>query len=267
MDLIKILESLEPVFRETGALACRMQKTATHYDKFHSGNSATDIVTEADLAVQEFLLEAMSKTALTDCRLMAEEKGKFTEKFNPAGKYYLAIDPIDNTAIYAKSGKFFSVIISLHDGKNNLYTFDYFPALNLTIKIINGIYSLAGELPNFSLSFEGKKSIVYYAGEPEKNLPKEILEKMKERGLVFHKISAPVEGFGATCLFACQQVAGVYKENFNVYDGLVSLNIAQAKGLENYSGGPNGKLDFSNIKEREVGLYYPGYYLILNKLE
>ncbi len=67
-------------------------------------------------------------------------------------------------------------------------------------------------------------------------------------------------------MLACDKVAGTYNENMNVYDGLAEFSIAKAKGLKIYSGGPNGKLDLSNIQKRESGLCYTGYYLALSDL-
>ena len=124
MNLTEILKSLEPVFIEGSQLALKMQKGVSHHSKTNTGDSLTDIVTDADLAVQEFLLEKISKTDLKNCRLLAEEDTPSVNKFNPNGEYYLAIDPIDATAVYSKGGQYFSTIITLHNGKDILYMFD-----------------------------------------------------------------------------------------------------------------------------------------------
>jgi fructose-1,6-bisphosphatase/inositol monophosphatase family enzyme len=262
MDLIKILEELEPVFIEAGKLACKMQKNINYHDKFSTGSRAIDIVTEADLAVQEFLLEAMSKTELVNCHLMAEEDTPSVKKFNENGKYYLVIDPIDGTAVYANGGNFFSVIVSLHDGVKPLYTFIYFPALKWTHKIVNGNYSVSGETPKIFLPDNPQNTVIYWSGNPEKTIP-DVFKKLKNNGIVFTKIDS---NSSSIALFSCDKVAGIYKENINVYDGLVEFSIALAKKQKIYSGGPKGTLDLSDIQKREYGLYYPGYYLALNKL-
>ncbi|MBI2356353.1 MAG: hypothetical protein HYV13_04070 [Candidatus Doudnabacteria bacterium] len=267
MDLIATLEKLEPVFMQAGELACKMQKGVKHHNKFNSGNPVKDIVTEADLAVQELLLEAMSKTDLVNCRLMAEEKTPLASKFNEQGRYYLAIDPIDGTAIYAKNGKYFSQIISLHDGKNFLYRFVRYPKLNWTLKIVNNNYSILGETPTFSLPTEAQRTIVYWVGNPEKNISEELLIKLKNKGLCFAQIETFGEDVSSIVMFACNKAAGVYEENINVYDGLTEYNIALAKGFRVYSDGPRGRVDLSNIKKEEIGLYYPGYCLELNKVD
>ncbi len=264
MDFLETLQTLEPVFIEAGKLAYKMQSGVEQHNKYNTGNPVTDIVTAADLAVQEFLLEAMSKTDLINCRLIAEENTTLTKNFNEQGQYYLAIDPIDDTAIYAKNGKYFSQIISLHDGKNLLYMFIRFPALNWTHKIINNTYSVSGDTPDFSLPPEAKNTIVYWSGDPEKNISPELLIKLNNKGINFTQIHGISKDVGSIAMLVCDKVAGVYQENPNVYDGLSEYNIALAKGLPIYETWVNGTLDLQNIEKRESGLFYPGHYLVLN---
>ncbi|OGY79823.1 MAG: hypothetical protein A3B74_04170 [Candidatus Kerfeldbacteria bacterium RIFCSPHIGHO2_02_FULL_42_14] len=263
MNLIETLQNLEPLFIKAGALACKMQKGVKQYNKFNTGNPISDIVTEADLAVQELLLQAMSKTGLVDCFLMAEEKTPLTNRFNKQGKYYLAIDPIDDTAIYAKNGKFFSQIISLHDGKNFLYMFCQFPALNWIHKVVNNNYSVSGQTPYFSLPSQAKNTLVYWSGDPEKNIPKELFTKLRDKGLNFSQIKSLSQDVGSIAMLASNRVAGVYQEDMNVYDGLTEYNIGLAKGLEVHAKGAGGRVDLLNIQQRATGLYYPGYCLEL----
>ena len=264
MKLIQTLQSLEPVFIEAGRLACEMQRSAKSYNKLHTGNPIADIVTEADLAVQEMLLQAMSKTDLTECRLMAEEKTPLTEKFNPDGKFYLSIDPIDDTAIYAKGGKYFSQIISLHDGQNYLYMYCRFPVFNWIHKIVSGTYSVAGKTPHFDLPPQAGNTIVYWEGNPEQNLPVDLFSKLKNKGLDFAPVKSLSQDVGSIAMFTAGRVAGVYEENMNVYDGLTEYNIALAKGLEVHALGAGERVDLATIQKRETGLFYPGYSLALN---
>ena len=141
MVLIKTLQKLEPVFIDAGKLAQKMQKGVERHDKYATGDAVVDIVTAADLKVQEFLLEAMAKTDLVKCHLMAEENTETAQKFNNEGEYYLTLDPIDGTANYAAGGHDFCVIVSLHNGKELLYTFIHFPVLNWKAKnILSGLY-------------------------------------------------------------------------------------------------------------------------------
>ncbi len=264
MNFVQILESLEPIFVDAGQLAFKMQKGVSSYNKFNTGSPTADIVTEADFAVQELLLKEMNKTNLVQCRLLAEEDTALTKNFNKDGIYYLGIDPIDDTAIYANGGKHFSTIISLHDGSKILYMFIYFPAWNFILKVVNGLFTISGEIPDF-LDFQGSsKDIIYWGGDPEKNISLDVLKLLKQNGFTFRKVREVSKNLGSIALFACQKVGGIYHENMNVYDGLAEFAIAEAKGLRAYSfGGNGGNLDLSNIQQRETGCYYPGYYLAI----
>lgn len=264
MGFVKILENLEPVFISAGELACAMQKSARQYNKYNSGNPLTDIVTEADLAVQELILQAMVKTDLVNCRLMAEEDTPLVKEFNQKGQYYLAIDPIDDTAIYASGGAYFNQVISLHDGKNFLYMYVQLPALKWVHKVVNNVYSSSGDAPNFSLPKEAKKTIVYWQGNPEQRIPQEFQAELKSKGLRFAQIKTISPDVGSIAMFVTNRVAGVYQDDMNVYDALTEYNIGLARGQKVYSDGPNGKVDLLNIQKRQIGLYYPGYCLALN---
>lgn len=263
MNLVETLQSLEPLFVDAGTLALKMQKGVDHHNKYNTGNPLVNIVTKADLAVQEFLLKEIVKTELVNCHLLAEENTPLTKKFNDQGKYYLGIDPIDGTATYAKGGKCFSTIISLHDGVNILYVFGYYPALNWTYRVADNKYSAFGETPGFALPPELKSTIVYWLGNPERNLPKGVYEELKNGGIGFKTVLDIGEDVDSIIMLALNKVAGTYNENPNVYDGITEFSIASAKGMKIYSAAPNGNFDLSNIKKGESDFYYPGYYLTL----
>lgn len=263
MSLIETLQELEPTFIQAGQLAYRMQAGVGRHKKLSTGDDIIDIVTEADLAVQEYLLQAMGKTELINCRLLAEENTVDINKFNEQGKYYLAVDPIDGTAVYARGGQHFSVIISLHDGEKPLYTFVHYPALGCTYKVVNNIFSVVGKMPNFTLPPDSQNSVAYYHGSADKVIP-EFYQDLKAKGVEFKEMKFIDKDIGTIEALAENKVKGVFKQDINVYDGLVEYHIAIARGMELYSGGPDGRLDLSCIKKRDYGLYYPGYYLVLS---
>jgi fructose-1,6-bisphosphatase/inositol monophosphatase family enzyme len=261
--LVECLEKLEPVFVQAGRAALRMQANVKQYNKLQTGNPAIDIVTEADLATQESILRAMRSTSLVSCRLLAEEDTESVQAFAPESNYYLGIDPIDGTAVYARGGEHFSTIISLHDGERFLYMFIYFPAWDWALKIARGTYTAAGSPPNLSMFGHLEKTIVYWSGEPIANIPAETLSAIKVEGLEFRKMSYLNIGIGSIELFAMGKIAGVYYENMNVYDGCAEYVIASGRGQPVYSSSISGKLQLSDIRVSQKGLYYPGYYLVL----
>jgi fructose-1,6-bisphosphatase/inositol monophosphatase family enzyme len=164
--MISELEKLEPVFIEAGKAALLMQKGIKYDNKHESGNFEIDVVTEADRTTQETILKAMAKTPLVDCHLIPEEDTPSVKKFNTSGNLFLTIDPIDGTALYVKGKKFWSVIVSLHNEKEMLYTFAYFPAVNWTNKIVGNKYEVIGDLPKINIETPLHKTIVHSYGVP-----------------------------------------------------------------------------------------------------
>jgi fructose-1,6-bisphosphatase/inositol monophosphatase family enzyme len=263
MDPIKILESLEPVFIKGAELAQKMQSTAKHYNKTNSGLAVADIVTEADLAVQEFVLKEVVKTELINCHMLAEEDTPVAKVFKAQNNFYIGLDPIDGTAVYARGGKQFSIIVTLHDDKNLLYTFKHFPILGWTQKIIGSNYIITGQQPEFELAEDASHKIFYYKGSPKEKFPK-VYEELLKRGFIFENCANSVADVDEASMFMSGKAGGFYCEDPNAYDGLVSLHYALSQSLEHYIGGPDGKIDFTNVQKRETGLYYPGYYLAVN---
>jgi len=266
MDPVKILQNLKPQFIKAGKLACQMQGTIKPQYKSNTGNPFVDIVTKADFKVQEFLLQAIAETELINCKLFAEENTPTVTKFKGSNKFYLMIDPINGTSLYANKSKHFDMVISLHDGKNLLYTLKHYPALNWTHEIVGNNYFVTGQTPKFNLPAVAKQSIVYYEGNPKQFSP-DVYARLEAKGIVFRKKPDISSDYGATTMYLANQVAGYYDENANVYDGLVSMHFAIAKGYKIYSGDSLGR-EFSlfGIKKRTSGFYYPGYYLALSEL-
>ncbi len=119
-------------------------------------------------------------------------------------------------------------------------------------------------MPEFILPTESKNTIVYWSGNPEKNIAKEIYDKLINQGIIFTKVTDFSPDVDATTMFAHERVAGVYHERLNVYDSLVDFSIASARGLKIYPEGFSNSIDLTDIEKREYGLSYKGYYLALN---
>ena len=187
------------------------------------------------------------------------------ETFAAESDFYLALDPIDGTAVYARGGEHFSTIVSLHDGDDFLYMFIHFPAWDFTLRIARGKYVAVGTTPKLPALDDSENTIVYWSGNPERNLAKEILLDVESNGLKFRRMSSFGNVVGSIELFAASKIAGVYYENMNVYDGCAEYAIASGRGQPLYSDRKSGKLHLSDIRRNQKGLYYPGYYLVLTK--
>jgi len=263
--LVECLEGLEPAFVRASQAALRMQKGVQSFNKLQTGNPAIDIVTEADLATQEAILKAMQSTALTGCRLLAEEDTESARAFADESNFYLGLDPIDGTAVYARGAQHFSTIVSLHDGENFLYMFVHFPAWDWTLKVARGKYAALGTAPELPVLTDAENTIVYWSGSPGRNIPAKILSTLQTKGIRVRRMSSFAKGVGSIELFAIGKIAGVYYENMNVYDGCAEYAIARGRGQPVYCDTSSGKLNLLDVRRSRKGLYYPGYYLVLTR--
>lgn len=257
--MIDILISLEPEFRKAGKLACEMQSTTLSHNKTSSGIMEVDIVTEADIKVQEMILKTMAKTELTECKMMAEEDTSSVGKFNQDGKLIITLDPIDGTSLYSKGKKFFSLIIGLHNKQELLYSYYFCPKINWAVRIVDNKITFIGEKPKINLPKIVKESIIYTYGNPKETAPK----LFKQFHGKFQLRKNLTRECGSTFLLLNNKVAGFYTERPNVYDGFVALHFAKTMKYKIITNQSSGKFDISNIAIDKRGFYYPGYYLVL----
>ncbi len=260
-EYIDILTGLEPVFKRAGKMALGLRGNTAVRNKHQTGVPMIDIVTEADLAVQEFILSKMAKTKLVECQLFAEEDTPSVPKFKGTSGLVLTLDPIDGTAIYTSTGRFFSTIVSLNDKKSPLYTYCYYPALDWARRIAQDQVTDFGKLPSVDVknNVDLSKTIVFTIRGPKKIDPNVYGALIKE-GYTFSKAADITDESGSCTLLYLNQVAGYYIEGPNPYDGLCALHYGQAKKLKIYSA-----LDLSTFKIGDHGPHYIGWYLILQK--
>lgn len=257
-EMIQELIKLEPIFTKAGDLAAERQENVKSYNKFNTGQAAFDIVTEIDLEVQEIILKAMAKTPLKTCRLLAEEDTLSAKLFNPNGNLILALDPIDGTKLYANKEKYWSVIVSLRNDKELIYTFDYFPAAKWGAKILGKNYEQIGEKPKIKL-LQGTSKVISYSYGSTDVIDRKIYDEIISEGYVFKLVKELTHESGSTALFLAGQAAGYFNPIVLVYDSLVALHFAQAKGYKIYSVG----LDLAEIKNENGMVYHPGYYIVI----
>lgn len=260
-ECVDALVKLEPAFKRAGDLALQLRSTTVTRDKYQTGDKATDIVTEADLAVQEAILSEMAKTELIECRLIAEEDTPSVAKFKGANGLILTLDPIDGTIFYASNKRFFSTIVCLYDGKSLLYSFCRFPAVDWTRRIIENKIEDFGSLPkiNTKISLDLSRIIVVSKGAPEKIIP-EIYSKLTADGYIFLSYSEITDEAGSCALLYLNQVAGYFTNNPAAYDGLCAFYCGQIKKYQIYS-----TIDILKPIDGVHGKYYPGWYLVLRK--
>jgi len=235
-EYIDILISLEPVFKQAGELALKMRETAKSKNKFNTGIAGIDIVTEADTAVQEFILSEMAKTKLVECELIAEEDTPSVSKFKGTNGLVLALDPIDGTIFYASTGRFWSTIATLHDKKNVLYNFCNYPVVNFSIRIANGKVEEGGALPKINTKEEKDFSkTIFCTGKDPKKIRPDVYEDLIAQGYNFSNVFDAVSEAGSCTMLFSGKAGGYYTNTPNPYDGLVALHYGQTKKLKIYS--------------------------------
>jgi hypothetical protein len=209
------------------------------------------------------VLSRLAETPLAACELFAEESTLSVSKFKGTNGLVLTIDPIDGTAKYISGGKFFSLIIGMHNKKDLLYTYYHYPLLGWTKKIIKDVTEDIGSLPEVKIKsgIEPMTTIAYLRHVKPEKLPLDIEEKFKTRGFSLHDRKEISEEASMNALIFLGKVAGACLENPIVYDCLGALHYARAAGkFEIYS-----TVDMTKPMKGPSGIYYPGLYIVWKK--
>jgi fructose-1,6-bisphosphatase/inositol monophosphatase family enzyme len=262
MQELDLIQKFEPVFIEAANLAASLKQSAVANQKLSSGVADIDIVTNADMEVQEFILKKLAESSLSKCEIVAEENTPSKGLFSKDSNLVITLDPIDGTMLYTQGKTTYSLIVTLHDKKRPLYTFDYYPELNWGIKILNDKYEFIGNLPKFE-NFRFPKAITYSAygsNNPEKNIP-ELFREFTQKGYTFVDKKSLNTGVGATGQFILGIVDGIYMENGSAVDCLAGLHFAIANNFEIYQD-----IDIIKPVTSEKGNEeYSGYYLAIRR--
>lgn len=266
MKELELIQTFEKDFIEAGKMAARLRKDAIVSNKFHSGAKEIDIVTSSDLAVQEFVLQKLANSELKNCELIGEEKTVSKKLFADHSDIVLTLDPIDGTMTYATGGNYYSIIVTLHDRKRPIYTFDYFPGLNWGIKMVNDKIEYIGDRPDTSKVAILPKTIACANLEGRahpKDLAPDLYKDLTNKGYIFRAKKELGYGLGGTVSFILGLTDGFYYGDGSAVDCLVGLHYALAKGYKIYR-----TMDITNPKP---SIYdggtaeYKGYYLALKK--
>jgi hypothetical protein len=266
MGMIDAIQKFEKDFIEAGKLAAKLRDKAISSKKSSSGVIDIDIITSSDLEVQEFLLKKLASSELKNCELIAEEDTPSKKLFAKHSDLVLTIDPIDGTKTYATGGKYYSVIITLHDKKNPIYTFDYFPELNWGLKIVNESFEILGQPPTISPIIIEPKTITFSnlrgEGDPGKVIP-DISQSLIKEGYKFKPSKEITQEIDSRMLFLLGITDGYFtKEDGSATDCLTILHFAQANNYKIFRN-----IDISKPAKSDSGGSgeYKGYYLVLRE--
>lgn len=271
MKILEEIQKFEKDFMVAGKIASKMSHEAKASNKTHTGFYELDIVTTADLAVQEFILERLSKSEeLRKCQLLAEENTKFQEDFAKESDFVLTLDPIDGTYLFANGKKMWKVIVGIHNKKRPIYTFCYFPEYDWAVKMVNDECTFIGEKPNIDLKIAIPPKAIIYGVYGENVDPCDLFPiqypKLKEQGYTFlerKEISSEPSTTGQFLILA-DKFAGLIMDGRmgSAVDILVGLHFGLANDYQVIN-----EMDLSepsNCYHEGIG-NYQGYFQVLKK--
>ncbi|CAN0465726.1 unnamed protein product, partial [Phaeothamnion confervicola] len=176
---------------------------------------------------------------------------------------YLCLDPIEGTERFVENAPYYSSIVSLHDGKQPLYSWIYYPKMPWWARFDEQGASFSGPgWPEERLGPELAKTIVYTAGDPAKDCP-DWKEKLEAEGYSFCK-SREIGPYGAKYLLLREKVAGYFVARPNPYDGLLAYHCTQTRDTWDLWNDlpPQG---FTHLEQDKRGFHYPIRYLALRR--
>lgn len=114
---------IQDVIKEAGAMALGyFREGVEHTQKSNPG----DLVTKADIAVSDFLIEAIQKE-YPEHQITSEERD---EVINPGGDYEWIMDPIDGTRNFAHGIPMWCNMLAVMKGSVPLFAVVYIPVAN-----------------------------------------------------------------------------------------------------------------------------------------
>ncbi|MFC1670522.1 inositol monophosphatase family protein [Spirochaetota bacterium] len=227
---IKFFKSL---IIKAGDLAHNIQRE----NLYVSRKEDSSIVTDADLSVQDLLLNKISRK-YKDINFISEESSN--NKFNKIDNDEISVivDPIDGTAMFSMYLPFWCVSVGIFQGYKPVYGFVYSPGSHMLFYNDDEFSYLNNEKVNVRKDLEiERETNIFYASEVK-----------------FHKLNFPgkVRNLGSTALHACLTVdnrrnrvlAFIGKVNLWDWAGAIPI-ILKANGNIKYLSGK--KIDYKEI--------------------
>lgn len=218
------LADLEPIVREAGNIALAHFKDLKHLAI--NKKAPRDFVTAADIAVEAYLKEALSKR-YPQFGFWGEESG---QSANQSARW--VVDPIDGTHSFSKGQYFWAISVALEIDQDLVAGIVYAPALNDYYSASKGQGACKNGLP-ISVSLEdnlGDSMIATGFACLRSYLEDNNLDR-------FSRIAQKTTGqrrFGSAaldvCLVADGQVDAFWEQELNLYDIAAGVVIAREAG-------------------------------------
>jgi myo-inositol-1(or 4)-monophosphatase len=233
--MTKRLESVCAVAREAGAIAVRLRGSLTSKQKDDGS-----YVTNADVAVQEFLLEKLGPM-FPGTGIVAEENDQVA-----SGHYdsLLAIDPIDGTDSYFRGFPHFGISIGLIVGKRCVLGVFYNPVLDEMYAVDEGVAPTLNGEP-FSVAVpEQKFGPLLVPSNFHRRFTTDYRGKVRCYGSMAHHL----------CYVACGRASATLAYETHIWDLAAGVALVEAAGgrvsmLDGTPFDPTQSLDGHKILE------------------
>ena len=212
-----------------------------------------DIVTEYDVAVENYLKKKFSKK-FKDFNLIAEESDNANIQFNNS----IIIDPIDGTTNFVNGVPHTSISVGVYKNKKPYLAVVYNPILDelYTAKIGKGAF-LNGKKLKVSLEDNFQKALIstgfpYTSGSNEDDL-NDVLKKIKD----ILPLCQDIRRLGSASLDLCYVAKGTYEGYYEM--NLKAWDVSAGILILTEAGGV-----VSNIKGNEYTLFEDKYIVASN---
>ncbi|MBU0457953.1 hypothetical protein KJ652_06445 [Patescibacteria group bacterium] len=274
---ISILKDVLPETMERAGkrgLEIQRQPEIVQKSKTETGNERFDLVTEADLALQEIVLKELIKTELRRCIIKPEEETPTTKKFTGEVPISITIDPVNGTQRFINRSKAWEIMVGAQTPDQILYTCSRSPGFDYTLEIDeeHGIKHF-GRLPDIPKDVIGDNAIFVKNRERFLEQFPEMAEHLSLDEYQFQDSDPHFDAIngrlGRNMTFVAGLVKGILKYRANVYDGLLPAHYAKHSGGKVVTFGCNGdfagKIDLTNTIDCKGMEVFKGGYLALNK--
>lgn len=231
-----MFEFLKSIITEAGDLA--LEHKARLAEVRVDRKSDKDLVTEADVAVEKFLVDQIQKT-YPDHAILGEESGS-----HAGGDYRWIIDPIDGTTSFVHDQPFFSTSIALeHKGQIILAAVNA-PVLGELFMAEKGRGATLNGNPIHVSKRDKLVNCVLATGFAcmRENLPHNNLPYFAKLAPVIRGVRRYGSAAVDMCYVAAGRLEGFWELNLKIYDMAAGLLIVNEAGgtVTDFAGTPDG---------------------------
>ncbi len=212
----------ESVAREAGQIAQRMRNHSNGLSVQSKGPQ--DFVTAADLAVESFIRDAISKTYPED-GILGEEGGTTGDLTR-----CWIIDPIDGTSNFMRGLPDWAVSIGYFNGREFSHGVIYAPDLNiLASAVIDEPAKMNGRPIQTSTCFDLEKSLIIlgFSDRYDRSVHLNLIDRLLGAGCDYRKQGAATLGLLS---IAAGRAEAYYEPSIHVWDVAAGTAIVRAAG-------------------------------------